>query len=83
MIGYDFDDTVYYGDSTRDFIFYCLKRQVKLKDIVLLPGETDDVMWATFDKVHQMIAERKICRIIANQFLRQEPDLVKRQTAQE
>lgn len=30
MIGYDFDDTIYYGDSTRDFIFYCLKRQPTL-----------------------------------------------------
>ncbi len=30
MIGYDFDDTIYYGDSTRDFIFYCLKRQPSL-----------------------------------------------------
>ena len=27
MIGYDFDDTIYDGDSTKDFIFYCLKRQ--------------------------------------------------------
>lgn len=27
MIGYDFDDTIYHGDSTRDFIFYCLRRQ--------------------------------------------------------
>ncbi len=30
MIGYDFDETIYHGDSTRDFIFYCLKRQPSL-----------------------------------------------------
>ena len=26
---YDFDDTIYIGDSTRDFIFYCLKKYPK------------------------------------------------------
>lgn len=61
--------------------FYALKRQVKLEDIVLLPGETDDVRWATFNEVHALIRKRKICRIIANQFLKQEPML--RQLAQE
>lgn len=60
--------------------FYALKRQVKLEDIVLLPGETDDVRWATFNEVHAMIRRRQICRIIAGQFLRQEPML--RQLAQ-
>ena len=61
--------------------FYFLRRKVDLKDIVLLPGETDDVRWATFEEVHTLIRRRKICRIIANQFLRQEPML--RQLAQE
>ena len=61
--------------------FYTLKRKVDLSDIVLLPGETDDVQWATFDQVHALIRRRKICRIIARQFLRQEPML--RQLAQE
>lgn len=27
---YDFDDTIYSGDSTRDFYFYCLKRFPKI-----------------------------------------------------
>lgn len=71
------------SDRKTHYDFYCLRRQVALEDIVLLPGETDDVMWATFDQVHQMIREQKICRVIANQFLRQEPALLARQTAQE
>ena len=59
-------------DKHTHYDFYCLHRNVKLGDIVLLPGETDDVQWATFDYVHQLIREKKICRIIADQFLRQE-----------
>ncbi len=55
--------------------FYCLRRKVDLKDIKLLPGETDDVRWASFAQVHEMIRKRKICYIIAGQFLRQEPML--------
>ena len=66
-------------DSGRDrntfYDFYCLKRQVALKDIVLLPGETDDVMWASFGKVHWMIRTGKICKIIGHQFWRQEKQL--------
>ena len=26
---YDFDDTIYIGDSTKDFILYCLKKYPK------------------------------------------------------
>ncbi len=66
-------------DTDRDrntfYDFYCLKRSVSLQDIVLLPGETDDVQWASFGKVHWMIRTRKICRIIAHQFYRQEAAL--------
>ena len=47
------------------------------------PGETDGVQWADFETVHEMIRARQICRIIAGQFLRQERELKKRQTAQE
>ena len=65
-------------DHNTFFDFYCLRSQVSLKDIVLLPGETDDVMWASFGKVHWMIRTRKICRIIAAQFRKQEPELKKR-----
>ena len=63
-------------DSDRDrntfYDFYCLKRQVPVRDIVLLPGETDAVQWASYGKIHWMIRTGKICKIIAHQFLRQE-----------
>lgn len=59
--------------------YYCLKRNVPLEDIVLLPGETDDVQWATFDQVRQMVAEKKICWIIGRQFRRQGKYLQARQ----
>ena len=62
-------------DRCTFYDFYCLKRQVKLKDIVLLPGETDDVMWATFGKVHWMVRTGKICKIIGHQFHKQEKEL--------
>ena len=59
-------------DRYNFYDFYCLKRQIPLSDIVLLPGETDDVMWASFGKVHWMIRTGKICRVIGHQFHRQE-----------
>ena len=59
--------------------YYCLKRNVPLEDIVLLPGETDGAQWATFDQVRQMVAEKKICWIIGRQFKRQEKYLQARQ----
>lgn len=70
-------------DKHTFYDFYCLKRTTPVSEIVLLPGETDDVMWASFEKVHNMIRERKICRIISGQFLRQEQFLKERQNAQE
>ena len=65
------------SDKDRNVFYdhYCLRRDVPIKDIVLLPGETDDVQWASFAKIHWMIRTRKICRIIAQQFLRQEEAL--------
>ena len=62
-------------DRNTFYDFYCLKRQVRLKDIRLQPGETDDVMWARFGKVRWMVRTGKICRIIGNQFHKQEQDL--------
>lgn len=62
-------------DRNTFYDFYCLKRQVRLKDIRLQPGETDDVMWASFGKVRWMVRTGKICRIIGNQFHKQEHDL--------
>ena len=64
-------------DCDRNMFYdhYCLRRSVSLKDIVLLPGETDAVMWASFGKVHWMIRTGKICKIIGSQFRRQEKAL--------
>ncbi len=62
-------------DRTMFYDHYCLQRQVKLKDIVLLPGETDDVMWASFEKVRWMIRSGRICKIIGKQFFCQEKAL--------
>ena len=70
-------------DAHMHYDFYCLRRTTPLNQIVLLPGETDGVRWASFFEIHELIRTRQICRIIANQFLRQEPDLKKRQTAQD
>jgi len=74
-------------DTDRDrncfYDFYCLRRQVSLADIRLLPGETDGAKWVTFDRIHEMIGYGQICHVIAHQFLRQEPMLLARQTAQE
>lgn len=71
LLGSDRDRNTFYD-------FYCLKRAVPLEEIVLLPGETDDVQWATYGKIHWMIRAGKICRIIARQFQRQEQELLLR-----
>ena len=63
--------------------FYCIHRNVPVEDIVLLPGETDDVKWATYEEIHQMIANKQICKIIAGQFIRQERTLRAIQSAQD
>ena len=76
FIGSDRDRNSFYD-------FYCLKRQASIEEIVLLPGETDAAQWVTLEQVHEMIESKQICHVIANQFLRQEPELKKRQTAQE
>ena len=76
LIGSDRDNHAFYD-------FYCLKRQTPVEQIVLLPGETDDAKWVSFSQVHEMIEAGQICEVIANQFLRQEPMLLARQSAQE
>lgn len=63
-------------DRNTHYDFYCLKRNTPLRDIVLLPGETDDAKWVTFDEIHAMIRRRQICQIISRQFLRQKQDLL-------
>ena len=70
-------------DRSTFYDFYCQKRSVPLEQIVLLPGETDAAQWVTLEEVHRMIRQKQICQVIANQFLRQEPELKKRQSAQE
>lgn len=60
--------------------FYCLKRNVPAEEVRLQPGETDAVQWATFAQVHEMIEKKEICKVIAKQFLRQEPILQARNT---
>ena len=59
-------------DQNTHYDFYCLQKNVPLEDIVLMPGETDDVQWATFQQVHELVEQKKICNIISRQFLRQE-----------
>lgn len=66
-------------DGNFHYDYYCLKRNTPLSQIVLLPGETDGVMWATFSQVHELIREGKMCRVIANQFRKQEQYLLSKQ----
>ena len=68
-------------DKNAFYDHYCLKRDVPLEQIVLQPGETDGVRWATFEQVHELIRQKQICDIIAQQFLHEEPELRKRQFA--
>ena len=75
LIGSDREKNIFYD-------FYCLKRQTPLTEIVLLPGETDAAKWVTLEEIHRMIEEKQICKVIANQFLRQEKELLARQTEQ-
>ena len=70
-------------DSCTHYDFYCLRKDVPLSEIKLLPGETDDVMWADFSEVHQMVESEKIFRIIGNQFLKQESMLKLRNMSKE
>ena len=81
------EDEFEFLETTRDknchYDFYCLKRQTPVEQICLQPGETDDAKWVSFAQVHQMIEQGQICQIISTQFLRQEPELKKRQSAQD
>ena len=75
LIGSDRDKHTHYD-------FYCLKRQTPIEEIVLLPGETDGVQWASMEKVSQMVKDGQICKIIGKQFRRHESLLWSRQNAQ-
>jgi 8-oxo-dGTP pyrophosphatase MutT (NUDIX family) len=69
-------------DSNAFYDYYCLRRQTPIEDIVLLPGETVDAKWVSIDEVYEMVKRREICDIISQQFLRQAPILLNKQTAQ-
>lgn len=66
-------------DQNTHYDYYCLRRYVPIEQVVLQPGETDDAKWVSLPEVHRMIEKKMICRIIANQFLRQEKYLLERQ----
>lgn len=70
------------SDRNAHFDYYTLVRDTPIEDIVLLPGETDDVRWVTFAEVHRMIEAKQICRIIARQFRLQEKQIPGWQSAQ-
>ena len=76
-----------YIGSDRDahafYDFYCLHRELPASQVVLQEGETDGVRWATHEQIHQMIREKRICRAISHQFLRQEKILLNKQIAQD
>lgn len=65
-------------DRICHYDFYCLCRSCDTQ-IVLQPGETDAAKWVSFEQIHEMIRAGEICKIIAKQFLRQEPMLRARQ----
>lgn len=67
-------------DRNAHYDFYCLKKAIPLEQVILQPGETDDAKWVTFEQVHEMIERRQICKVIAKQFLRQEQQLMERQS---
>jgi 8-oxo-dGTP pyrophosphatase MutT (NUDIX family) len=73
--------------STRDncnfYDHYCLKWKIPIEQVKLLPGETDGAMWVTFEQMHGLIKDGKVCSIIARQFLQEESELRKRQNVQE
>ena len=61
------------------FDHYCLKRELPIEDVVLQPGETVDAKWFSFDEVHTLIRRRKMCKVIAQQFLSFEEALLAKQ----
>ena len=78
----EFELLEYVREGYIHYDHYCLHRDIPLDQVVLQPGETDAVRWASFSQVHELIQRREICSIIAKQFLRQEPQLRARQNQQ-
>lgn len=67
-------------DRIAHYDFYCLKKQIPIEQIVLQPGETDGAKWVSFAQMHEMIRARQVCKVIGKQFLKQEQDLLARQS---
>ena len=67
------------SDRNTHYDYYCLKREIPISDIKLQPGETVDAKWLTIPQIREMIRQRKLCRVIARQFRRQEKFLLERQ----
>ena len=65
-------------DRTMHYDYYCLRREIPVETVVLQPGETDAVQWASYEQVHELICNKAICKVIATQFLRQESMLRQR-----
>ena len=78
----EFELLEYICEGPVHYDHYCLHRDIPLEQVVLQPGETDAVRWASFDEVHELIRRKEICHIIARQFRRQEPQLRARQNQQ-
>lgn len=66
-------------DRICHYDFYCLRRSADTP-VVLQPGETDAYQWVTYEKVHELIEQKQICKVIAKQFIRQEPILRQKDT---
>ena len=67
LLGSDRDRCCHYD-------FYTLRRSADTP-VTLQPGETDDYRWVTMEQIREMIDRREICKVIANQFRRQEAQL--------
>ena len=78
--GEEFELLTTIRDKNTFYDHYCLKRHLPVEQILLQPGETDGVQWATFEQVHELIRDKQICDVIARQFVQQEPELRKRQS---
>ena len=50
MNAYDFDETIYDGDSTRDFYFYCLRRFPKVAKFLPMQG-AKALSWKVLKKI--------------------------------
>ena len=69
-------------EGNTHYDYYAVVRDIPAEEVVLLPGETDDVKWVTFRQVHEMIEKNEICYVSARQFRAQEKEIPGWQPAQ-